>query len=232
MKHATAAIDVGGLFQVLDTRLVARQLAALPGVHGAQVNYASGSATLSFDPEQTSLASIEARVRECGYHCGGEILPAHVCATAPAAPKDAAVRPAGTGPALTPTEAERIFDRFYRGDQALEHIRPVRARACHRREHSRTARNGRGRCEPARTRHLVRLRAADRRGLATFRLCLTRCSRRPRHFREVQGRIYGAGAVALVQMRRILLRLQDRLVDRDPRRPCPNPAVLQEEPGD
>lgn len=82
MKHATATVDVGGLFQVLDTGLVARQLTALPGVHGAQVNYASGSATVSFDAEQTSLAAIEALIRECGYHCGGEILPAHLCATA------------------------------------------------------------------------------------------------------------------------------------------------------
>jgi Cu2+-exporting ATPase len=81
MKHQTATVEVGGLLQVLDGELVARQLTDLPGVHSANVNYVSGTATLSFDAERTSLADIEARVRECGYHCGGEVLPAHVCAT-------------------------------------------------------------------------------------------------------------------------------------------------------
>jgi len=84
--HETATVDVGGLFQVLDSALVARQLERLPGVHQVEVNYASGSATVSFDPSRTSLADIEARIRECGYHCGGEMLPAHLCAAAPPAP--------------------------------------------------------------------------------------------------------------------------------------------------
>ena len=79
--HTTATVDVGGLFQVLDSKLVAKQLTNLRGVHAANVNYASGSATVSFDPAETSLADIEARIRECGYHCGGEMLPAHLCAT-------------------------------------------------------------------------------------------------------------------------------------------------------
>ena len=81
--HESVTVDVGGLFQVLDRELIARQLQRLPGVHEAHVNYASGSATVSFDPAKTSLANIEERIRECGYHCGGEMLPAHVCATAP-----------------------------------------------------------------------------------------------------------------------------------------------------
>lgn len=81
--HKTVTVDVGGLFQVLDSELVARQLEKLPGVHEARVNYASGSATVSFDPTKTSLADMEARIRECGYHCGGEVLPAHLCATEP-----------------------------------------------------------------------------------------------------------------------------------------------------
>ena len=80
MKHVTATVDVGGLLQVLDGELVARQLRDLPGMHSANVNYTSGSATLSFDADRTSLSEIEARVRECGYHCGGEVVPAHLCA--------------------------------------------------------------------------------------------------------------------------------------------------------
>jgi len=85
--HTTATVDVGGLFQVLDSKLVAKQLANLAGVHKVNVNYASGSATVSFDPSQTSLAKVEASIRECGYHCGGEVLPAHMCATETAKPE-------------------------------------------------------------------------------------------------------------------------------------------------
>ena len=80
MQHETVTVDVGGLFQVLDITLVAKQLEKLPGVHEVNVNYGSGSATVSFDPAQTSLAQIESRIRECGYHCGGEVLPEHLCA--------------------------------------------------------------------------------------------------------------------------------------------------------
>jgi Cu2+-exporting ATPase len=93
MKHQTATVEVGGLLQVLDGELVARQLAGLPGVHSANVNYVSGSATLSFDAERTSLADIEERIRECGYHCGGEVLPAHVCATGAASPHAGQAQP-------------------------------------------------------------------------------------------------------------------------------------------
>lgn len=94
IKHQTATVDVDGLSQVLDSQLVAEQLRRLPGVRSVQVNYASGSATISFDPDQTSLAQIEARIRECGYHCGGEVLPAHIC-------------PVGPGPAAPAHEMHR-----------------------------------------------------------------------------------------------------------------------------
>ena len=63
---------------------VARQLQRLPGVRAVDVNYVAGSATVAFDPARTSLADIEARIRECAYHCGGEVLPAHLCAATPA----------------------------------------------------------------------------------------------------------------------------------------------------
>ncbi len=83
MKHHTATVDVGGLIQVLDGALVTKQLKQLRGVHEARVNYASSSATVSFDPTQVSLTQIESQIRECGHHCRGEVLPEHLCVTAP-----------------------------------------------------------------------------------------------------------------------------------------------------
>jgi len=81
VNHASSTLDVGGLLQVLDAQLVAAQLRKLPGVHRADVNYASGSATVHFDPGATKIADIERSIRDCGYHCGGEVLPAHLCVT-------------------------------------------------------------------------------------------------------------------------------------------------------
>ena len=83
MRHQSVTVSVGRLFQVLDSQLVAEQLRKLPGIHDVQVSYTSGSATVSFDPSRTSMAAIEERIRQCGYHCGGEVLPAHLCVSGP-----------------------------------------------------------------------------------------------------------------------------------------------------
>lgn len=75
----TITIEVGGLLSALSTRGVEKQLAKLPGVHKAGVNYVAGSATVVYDETVTDLKAIKARVHECGYHCTGEMLPKHVC---------------------------------------------------------------------------------------------------------------------------------------------------------
>jgi len=75
----TAIIEVAGLVSVLSARGIEKQLARLPGVRKAEVNYVAGSATVVFDETLIDLTEIKAKVRECGYHCGGELLPKHVC---------------------------------------------------------------------------------------------------------------------------------------------------------
>ena len=77
MKSAT--LEIGGLLSTLSALGVEKQLAKLPGVHQAEVNYVAGSATVVFDETMIDLKTIKARVHECGYHCGGEQLPQHVC---------------------------------------------------------------------------------------------------------------------------------------------------------
>jgi cation transport ATPase len=75
----TVTVDVGGLLSPLSVRGVEKQLARLPGVERADVNFASGTATVVFDESRATLAAIKATVRACGYHCRGEQLPKHVC---------------------------------------------------------------------------------------------------------------------------------------------------------
>jgi P-type Cu2+ transporter len=75
----TSTIEVGGLVSTLSAAGLDRQIASLPGVHHVDVNYVAGSATVHYDESQTSLEAIRQRVVECGYHCRGELVPAHIC---------------------------------------------------------------------------------------------------------------------------------------------------------
>src|SRR3546814_402927 len=75
----TTTIEVGDLLSALSALGVQKQLARLPGVKKAEVNYVAGSATVTFDETVTDLKAIKAKVHECGYHCTGEQVPKHVC---------------------------------------------------------------------------------------------------------------------------------------------------------
>jgi Cu2+-exporting ATPase len=75
----TSTVEVGELVSSLSAAGVQRQIAALPGVQHVDVNYVAGSATVHYDETKSSLEDIRRRVVECGYHCRGEMLPAHVC---------------------------------------------------------------------------------------------------------------------------------------------------------
>jgi Cu2+-exporting ATPase len=75
----TSTVEVGELVSSLSAAGVQRRIAALHGVHHVDVNYVAGSATVHYDETKTSLEDIRQRIIECGYHCRGELLPAHVC---------------------------------------------------------------------------------------------------------------------------------------------------------
>ena len=75
----TSVIEVGGMLSALSAHGVEKQLAKLRGVERAEVNYVSGSATVVYDETVIDLKAIKARVHKCGYHCGGELVPKHLC---------------------------------------------------------------------------------------------------------------------------------------------------------
>ena len=85
----TSIVDVSGMLSPLSARGVEKQLARVRGVEKVEVNYVAGSATITYDEAQTDLKTIKAKVEECGYHCGGEMVPRHVC-TPEDPPADAA----------------------------------------------------------------------------------------------------------------------------------------------
>ena len=81
----TATLEVGDLFSVLGAHGIEKQLQGVAGVNGVSVNPIFGSTTVSYDPSGTSLSAIRAAIQACGFHCAGESLPEHVCATETAA---------------------------------------------------------------------------------------------------------------------------------------------------
>ncbi|MGH2945292.1 MAG: heavy metal translocating P-type ATPase [Solirubrobacteraceae bacterium] len=77
--HASAVLHVGGLHYASEKAVVEGVLARRPGVGAVEANPVAQTATVSFDPAQTSVAELQAWVRECGYHCAGQSAPGHVC---------------------------------------------------------------------------------------------------------------------------------------------------------
>jgi len=100
-EHSTAVLDVRGLQWASEQNIVAAVLCRRPGVLEVAVNPVAQTATVVFDPARTSLAELRRCVTECGYHCAGQSVPAHVCDPMaepdPPAPRAAAVAVSGPG---------------------------------------------------------------------------------------------------------------------------------------
>ena len=72
-------VEVKGLFEELDHLGVEKRIGALPGVMHAHANPASGSVSVHYDAAVTNEEALRQAVRDCGYHCRGEMQPDHVC---------------------------------------------------------------------------------------------------------------------------------------------------------
>ena len=77
MKKAT--LEVGGLIAMLDFLAVEKRLLTLPGVTGVDMNATSTTATVTYDEARTDVETIRQAIEACGFHCGGESVPCHVC---------------------------------------------------------------------------------------------------------------------------------------------------------
>ena len=75
----TTVLHVGGLHWATSERAVERALLRRPGVQAVDANAANQTASVTFDPEVTSVSELTGWVRDCGYHCAGRSVPTHVC---------------------------------------------------------------------------------------------------------------------------------------------------------
>ena len=78
-ERASVVLHVGGMQFASEKAVVERVLGARPGVLGVEANPVAQTATVSFDPEVTSITELQRWVEECGYHCAGRSVPGHVC---------------------------------------------------------------------------------------------------------------------------------------------------------
>ena len=78
-RSVTAILDVRGLRWASQQDVVAAPLRRRPGVLDVAVNPVAQTATVVFDPAVTSLAELRRWVTECGFHCAGQSVPAHIC---------------------------------------------------------------------------------------------------------------------------------------------------------
>jgi Cu2+-exporting ATPase len=76
---ATTTVEVGGLHWATSESVVENVLGRRPGVLEVAANATAQTATVTYDPRQTSVTELTRWVRDCGYHCAGRSVPAHVC---------------------------------------------------------------------------------------------------------------------------------------------------------
>lgn len=74
----TTVLHVGGLHWATPARTLRSRLMRRSGVLAVEPSAVSQSATVTYDPAQTSVAELTRWVRECGYHCAGRSVPGHV----------------------------------------------------------------------------------------------------------------------------------------------------------
>ena len=90
----TAVIEVSGVHWASSKAVTEAVLSRRPGVLAVDANPVSQTATVSYDPNVTSVVALAGWVRDCGYHCAGQSVPDHVCdpMAEPGAPVSARIK--------------------------------------------------------------------------------------------------------------------------------------------
>ncbi|MBB1512070.1 heavy metal translocating P-type ATPase [Tessaracoccus sp. MC1627] len=79
MKSQTTVLEAGGLHWATSESVIEKTLLGVPGVLAVEASAVSQTATVTYDPNQTSVAQLVGWVNDCGYHCTGQSVPGHIC---------------------------------------------------------------------------------------------------------------------------------------------------------
>jgi P-type Cu2+ transporter len=78
-NRSTAVLEVSGVQWASSKNVAEAVLSRRPGVVEVDANPVAQTATVTYDPSQTSVAELAGWVRDCGYHCAGQSVPEHIC---------------------------------------------------------------------------------------------------------------------------------------------------------
>src|SRR5690348_8866613 len=78
-EPTTVVLDVSGMLRASQQQTVQARLSRAPGVLAVEANATAQTATVRYDPAATSVARLQSFVAECGMHCAGQSVPAHIC---------------------------------------------------------------------------------------------------------------------------------------------------------
>ena len=78
-EQVTAVIEVSGVNWASEKAIAEAVLCRRPGVLAVDVNPVAQTATVTYDPDRTSVAELSEWVRDCGFHCAGQSVPRHIC---------------------------------------------------------------------------------------------------------------------------------------------------------
>jgi copper chaperone CopZ len=78
-NRSTAVLEVSGVQWASSKNVTEAVLSRRPGVLQVDANPVSQTATVTYDPSQTSVAELAKWVRDCGYYCAGQSVPDHIC---------------------------------------------------------------------------------------------------------------------------------------------------------
>lgn len=83
----TVVLEVSGVQWASEKSITESVLSRRPGVKAVEANPVAQTATVTYDPAQTSVSLLRQWIVDCGYHCAGQSVPDHIC--------DPAVEPVG-----------------------------------------------------------------------------------------------------------------------------------------
>ena len=78
-RPVTTVLHVGNLHWATEKAVVESLIGRIAGVEGVEANPVAQTATVTYDPAATSVATLRKWVEDCGYHCAGQSVPGHLC---------------------------------------------------------------------------------------------------------------------------------------------------------
>ena len=78
-EQVTTVLDVRPMLRASEKSVVEARLRRRPGVLEVEANPVSQTASVTYDPSKTSLDELRGWLEDCGLHCAGQSVPAHIC---------------------------------------------------------------------------------------------------------------------------------------------------------